>query len=88
MVSSNQQSFPRTSSATPLVAGVAALVLSANQNLSAADVKKILQETADKIVDSDPDIILGKNRGKYNKNGRCEWFGFGKVICRLCGTSG
>jgi subtilisin family serine protease len=71
--------FGGTSSATPLVAGVAALILSANQNLTAAEVKNILQTTADKIVDSDNDIVLGTNRGQYDSKGRCDWFGFGKV---------
>jgi len=70
--------FGGTSSATPLVAGVAALVLAANPNLTAAEVKDILQSTADKIVDTDLDIVLGVNRGQY-KNGRCDWFGYGKV---------
>lgn len=58
---------------------VAALVLSANPKLSAAEVKEILQTTADKIVDTDPDIVLSTNRGQYDTNGRCDWFGFGKV---------
>ncbi|CAG0976243.1 partial Calcium-dependent protease, partial [Anaerolineae bacterium] len=71
--------FGGTSSATPLAAGVAALVLSANLKLSAAEVKEILQTTADKIVDTDPDIVLSTNRGQYDSNGRCDWFGFGKV---------
>jgi len=70
--------FGGTSSATPLVAGVAALVLAANSNLTAAEVKDILQSSADKIVDTDLDIVHGVNRGQY-KNGRCDWFGYGKV---------
>ncbi|TKD47384.1 S8 family serine peptidase [Azotobacter chroococcum] len=70
--------FGGTSSATPLVAGIAALVLSANPNLSAAEVKEILQSTADKIVDTDPDF-LGAMRGAYDGNGHSDWFGFGKV---------
>jgi len=41
--------FGGTSSATPLAAGVAALVLSANGNLSWRDVGDILKKTADKI---------------------------------------
>ncbi len=71
--------FGGTSSATPLTAGLAALVLSANPKLSASEVKDVLQSTADKIVDTDPDIVLGTNRGQYNSKGRCDWFGFGKV---------
>jgi subtilisin-like proprotein convertase family protein len=41
-------SFGGTSSATPLVAGVAALVLSANSNLTALEVEAILKRTASK----------------------------------------
>jgi subtilisin family serine protease len=41
--------FGGTSSATPLVAGVCALILSANPNLTAKEVKEILTQTADKI---------------------------------------
>jgi subtilisin family serine protease len=42
-------SFGGTSSATPLAAGVAALVLSANPKLSRTEVQDVLQSTADKI---------------------------------------
>ncbi len=41
--------FGGTSSATPLVAGICALMLSVNPELTAAEVKAILQRTADKI---------------------------------------
>ncbi len=41
--------FGGTSSSTPLAAGVCALILSANPDLTAAEVKEILQQTADKI---------------------------------------
>jgi subtilisin family serine protease len=71
--------FGGTSSAAPLAAGVAALVLSANPELNAAEVKEVLQNTADKIVDEEPDIVSGVNRGRYDDQGRCDWFGFGKV---------
>ncbi|MGH8808458.1 MAG: S8 family serine peptidase, partial [Noviherbaspirillum sp.] len=71
--------FGGTSSATPLAAGVAALMLSANSGLTAAEVKEVLQDTADKIVDTDDDVVLGTNRGQYDGDGRCDWFGFGKV---------
>jgi subtilisin family serine protease len=46
---SRYQHFGGTSSATPLVAGICALVLSANPNLTAREVKQILCQTADKI---------------------------------------
>ncbi len=71
--------FGGTSSACPLVAGVAALVLSANPDLKAGEVRQILQQTADKIVDSEPDPQLGLQRGTYAAGGRCDWFGYGKV---------
>ncbi|HLO49395.1 MAG TPA: S8 family serine peptidase [Kamptonema sp.] len=71
--------FGGTSSATPVVAGVAALVLSANPNLTAQEVRTILQQTTDKIVDSDPDPQFGTYMGAYNTSGRCDWFGYGKV---------
>jgi subtilisin family serine protease len=71
--------FGGTSSATPVVAGVAALVLSANPDLTAAQVKRILQDTADKIVDADPDPQLKMRLGTYDSNGHSQWFGYGKV---------
>ena len=43
--------FGGTSSATPLVAGIAALTLSVNPNLSAAEVISILKKTASKDLD-------------------------------------
>lgn len=72
-------SFGGTSSACPVVAGVAALVLSANPDLTAQEVKQILQDTADKIVDPDPDPQLGLRKGTYGTNGHSQWFGYGKV---------
>ncbi len=71
--------FGGTSSACPLAAGVAALVLSANPDLTAQEVRQILQQTADKIVDPDPDPQFGFRKGTYDANGRCDWFGYGKV---------
>jgi subtilisin family serine protease len=71
--------FGGTSSACPLVAGVAALVLSANPDLTAQEVRQILQQTADKIVDSDPDPQFRLRKGTYEASGRCDWFGYGKV---------
>ena len=45
----NDTGFGGTSSATPLAAGVAALCLSVETNLTRENVKALLQETADKI---------------------------------------
>jgi subtilisin family serine protease len=73
------RNFGGTSSACPVVAGVAALVLSANPNLTAGEVKRLLQETADKIVDRDADPQLGMRLGTYDTNGHSQWFGYGKV---------
>ncbi|NER40123.1 MAG: S8 family serine peptidase [Oscillatoria sp. SIO1A7] len=71
--------FGGTSSACPVVAGVAALVLSVNPNLTAAQVKAILQQSADKIIDSDADRQFGLKLGNYDASGHSEWFGYGKV---------
>lgn len=46
-------SFGGTSSATPLVAGIAGLVLSANPRLKAAEVISLLKQTADKDLNFD-----------------------------------
>jgi subtilisin family serine protease len=77
--SSFTSDFGGTSSACPLVAGVAALVLSANSDLTAQEVRQILQQTADKIVDADPDPQFGLRKGTYEAGGRSDWFGYGKV---------
>jgi len=58
-----------TSFACPVIAGVAALVLSANPNLSASEVKSIMETTADKVGDA----------GDYDENGHSPKFGFGRV---------
>ncbi len=46
---SNYKHFGGTSSACPLVAGICALILSANPELTGAEVKEILIQTADQI---------------------------------------
>ncbi|MBD2328606.1 S8 family serine peptidase [Alkalinema sp. FACHB-956] len=77
--SSYTPDFGGTSSACPLVAGVAALVLSANPDLTAREVRQILEQTADKIVDPEPDPQFGFRKGTYEASGRSDWFGYGKV---------
>ncbi|MEM7101487.1 MAG: S8 family serine peptidase [Bacteroidota bacterium] len=61
--------FEGTSASCPLVAGVCALILSANRNLTAKEVKDILESTADKIG--------GPN--EYDQNGHSIKYGFGRV---------
>lgn len=61
--------FGGTSSATPLVAGICALMLSANPDLTAREVKEILQQTADKIG----------NSWEYNWQGFSTKYGYGRV---------
>ena len=72
-------SFGGTSSACPLVAGVAALVRSANPALTALDVKAVLTATADKITDPSTDPLYGHAKGSYDAQGHSEWFGHGRV---------
>jgi subtilisin-like proprotein convertase family protein len=66
--------FGGTSSATPLVAGVIALMLQANPNLTVRDVQHILVNTADRNDPSNPN---------WRPNGSGRWFsefhGFGRV---------
>lgn len=59
--------FGGTSSATPLSAGVAALVLSANPKLSRVEVREVLERTAEKIGTG------------YNSQGHSRRYGHGRV---------
>ncbi|NJC28083.1 S8 family serine peptidase [Neolewinella antarctica] len=61
--------FGGTSAATPLVAGICALILSANPNLTSVQVKSILESTADKIG----------NKWDYDARGYSNKYGFGRV---------
>lgn len=60
-------SFGGTSSATPLAAGIAALVLSAQPNLSRTELFEVLVQSADKIGSG------------YDANGHSNNFGFGRL---------
>lgn len=59
--------FGGTSSATPLVAGICALMLTANPNLTANQIKSILRQSTDKIGSG------------YNANGHSQYLGYGRV---------
>jgi subtilisin-like proprotein convertase family protein len=65
--------FGGTSSSTPLAAGLAGLILSANPELTAAEVKQVMMQTADKI---------SPNVGNYDNNGHSELFGHGRINAR------
>ena len=63
--------FSGTSAATPIVAGVIALMLSANPNLTRDDVYEILKGSSDKVGNDNYD-----NQGHNNK------YGYGRVNAR------
>jgi subtilisin family serine protease len=63
-------SFGGTSSATPLSAGIAALMLSVNSNLMVEDIKQILMDTATKIDTAG---------GNYDENGHSDFYGYGRI---------
>jgi len=62
--------FSHTSSAAPLVTGVIALMLEANQGLTVSEVKEILALTADRVSVSD---------ANYNEYGHSDKYGYGRV---------
>jgi subtilisin family serine protease len=70
--------FGGTSSATPTVAGVCALILSANPALTGREVKELLQKTADKDLSLVTDTPVNE-LGTFNEAGFSLWFGHGKV---------
>lgn len=61
--------FGGTSSATPLAAGVGALVLSIQPKLDREELRCLLRETAEKIGDP----------SGYDPGGRCDEYGYGRV---------
>lgn len=81
-------SFGGTSAACPQVAGVAALVLSANPNLTQEQVRQILHGTAHKLPD-----MFGENRTDYFGYGLVDAYGAVIVAqnwqdCNNCTLSG
>lgn len=63
------ENFSGTSSSTPLVAGICALLLSINPLLTAREVKEIIQISARKVGGA----------GAYNARGHSRYFGYGCV---------
>jgi subtilisin family serine protease len=61
------QYFNGTSAACPIAAGVAALAWSANLDLTGAQVRFIIENTADKVV------------GPYDGTGHSDYYGYGRV---------
>ena len=70
--------FGGTSSATPTVAGVCALVLSVNPSLAGLDVKQLVQQTADRDLKMVSDTPVNEP-GDFDNTGFSLWFGHGKV---------
>lgn len=73
--------FGGTSCSTPIVAGVAALVLSANPTLTAQQVRAVLEETADQDLRLDSETPINSS-GDFDDRGFSLWFGYGKVNAR------
>lgn len=62
--------FGGTSASAPIAAGVAALMLSVNPGMTRQQVQLILQNTADKI---------DQTNGSYDSNGHSRYYGYGRV---------
>lgn len=77
--------FGGTSGASPVVAGIAALIKSANPNLTAIEIKGIIEQSADKDLDFTDYTKLGDwdvspiYPPEFDSNGWSHWFGYGKV---------
>lgn len=75
--------FNGTSSATPTVAGVIALMLEANSDLTWRDVKHILATTSEKIDANRTTSLAGVSQYSWVENAagyeHHNWYGFGKI---------
>ncbi len=70
--------FGGTSSATPTVAGVCGLVISTDRSISGPEVKRIIQQTADKDLSLETHTPVNEP-GTFSAEGFSLWFGHGKV---------
>jgi subtilisin-like proprotein convertase family protein len=70
--------FGGTSSATPTVAGVCALVISTDRTIAGSDVKRLIQQTADKDLSLVTHTPVNEP-GDFSPEGVSLWFGHGKV---------
>ena len=70
--------FGGTSSATPTVAGVCALVISTDRSLPGLEVKQLIQQTADKDLSLETHTPVNEP-GAFSPEGVSLWFGHGKV---------
>ncbi|MFN0014130.1 MAG: S8 family serine peptidase [Saprospiraceae bacterium] len=61
--------FGGTSSAAPLAAGICALLLTANPNLTVGEIKNILRQSTDKVGPA----------GTYGPNGHSIFYGYGRI---------
>jgi subtilisin family serine protease len=66
--------FGGTSSACPLAAGVAALMLAIAPDLTERQVRYILEATADKVDPANTHPL-----GHYQPDGHSQWYGYGRV---------
>jgi len=77
------QTFGGTSSSTPLVAGVAALMISVNPKITVKQIKDVLKKTAVKIGKGSPrtytDTWGEQYSDRYNSPGHSKVYGWGRV---------
>jgi subtilisin family serine protease len=76
------EEFGGTSGAAPIVSGTAALILSVNNELTAAQVKSIIESTASQDLIVSPNDITANHQGEFNGqfvNGKSSFFGAGKL---------
>lgn len=74
-----QRDFGGTSAAAAMVAGVIALMISANPQLTAGAIREILRHTTTPILDPQGDLQLGLGLGRYDHQGHSPWFGYGLI---------